>query len=183
MALEEKDRNAALPTVRVPQVAHLVTSEHNIGSPEWDTDDSASVRSSKFLGSANNSQALVRSSSNVSTVDQLPAIQSVFPNYNPTLPLSRQQYSLRATLASRPTQSGRHQAKRAEYSPSLYSRPCSMVKERSLEPAASSPKVTIHCPTKVSTAEELLNLWTVASGQRVHRSSAVFSLALLWSVE
>ena len=180
MACQKNGHNAS-PAVRLPPKVHLGAFETD-AVPPYRCLDPVTLAQDFGSGSASTSPTLVRSSSFASTGDQSPVIRSIFPAYDTTLPLSQQSQSSNVEKALRWEKANEAWAKRPNYSPSLYSRPCSGVARQPSGLRTLPSDVLHHCVNKVSTAEELLDLWSLASGQDGRCALASFRLALLWSV-
>ncbi|TKA76590.1 hypothetical protein B0A49_03317 [Cryomyces minteri] len=93
----------------------------------------------------------------------LPVMRSIFPRYNPNIPLSQQHYA--PTQAS-PTYIPREHISKAPYSPS-HERP-----QRYAAISRTAPMPSL------STTAELEDLWNVASGQRVSTVARTYRLKL-----
>ena len=180
--IRQDDHSAVLLNLKPPQRAHLPFSEHDAAPSARDMFAHAAGHVPNRTASTNTSPTLVRSSSNDSINDPSPTLKSIFPSYDPTLPLPYQSYSHNARSAKEPRQGGIPGPERKEYSPSLYSRSCSTVtKQPHVLAALSTPSQTCDS-TIVSTPQELLDLWALANGEDVRYALPVFHLALLWSV-
>jgi len=114
------------------------------------------------------SPTLVRSDSVASTTDtRSPLMRSIFPRYNPNLPLSQQRYHPNPANAS-PNNLPREVISKAEYSPSLYSPGSAGAMGR--EGRAEMPKTTRSgdasrtTMVNYSTIGELGSLWEAANG-------------------
>lgn len=115
------------------------------------------------------SPTLVRSDSVASTTEtRSPLMRSIFPRYNPNLPLSQQRYYPDPANAS-PTNLPRDVISKAEYSPSLYSPGSAggVGREGKAEVIRMTPLGNASATTvvKYSTVEELGNMWEAANGQ------------------
>lgn len=120
--------------------------------------------------------------SNGGPSSQQPAIRSIFPAYNPELPLERQPYF--PTQAS-PTHIPRTLISKAPYSPGL---------DSVLSSPMSAPATITHFPRGVqealpktkepATTEELKELWKVTNGWRVSQSEGrSFCLKMMSAVD
>lgn len=147
----------------------------------------ASPRSTK------SSPTLVRNGSIASTATHSPVMRSMFPRYDPSVPLTHQQYY--PNLESRPNMPNRMSDadNSSSYSPSLYSQMGSMSPKfakqdmdspRTLNGSrASSPFQVSEGPThapKLSNPEELLDLWSIANGQGSQEALDIYTLSLSW---
>ncbi|KAL2358705.1 hypothetical protein BJ546DRAFT_1088499 [Cryomyces antarcticus] len=137
-----------------------------VSSPERNR--AASPEFQDVQSARSGSPTLVRSNSgasNWSPVDSadLPVMRSIFPRYNPNVPLSQQHYA--PTQAS-PTHIPRERISKAPYSPN-YERPQSYAV---ISRAAPTPSL--------STTAELAGLWSVASGQRASTVALSYRLKL-----
>ncbi|KAI9758069.1 MAG: hypothetical protein M4579_003200 [Chaenotheca gracillima] len=124
---------------------------------------------------------LVRSHSNASTFVPM---RSMFPRYNPNVPLAEQQY--RPTQAS-PTHIPREIISKAPYSPSVYSpgHPGTPGTGYAAGPATAPPTINSF-PEGVlnkrelqfSSREELSELWEAANGQNTETAGRTFALKM-----
>ncbi|MCJ1237766.1 hypothetical protein MMC14_005753 [Varicellaria rhodocarpa] len=123
------------------------------------------------------SPTLVRSGSTGSTATHSPVMRSMFPRFDPSLPLAQQKYYPNMERMPRVPTWTHDTFTRPEYSPSLYSQPGSpslSAKDRlkqkkpgfNLSKASASPLSTPQLAQPIlSTPEELLDLWSIANGQ------------------
>ena len=118
------------------------------------------------------SPTLVRSDSIASTTEtRSPLMRSIFPRYNPNLPLSQQRYHPDSASAS-PINLPRDVISKAEYSPSLYSPGSAGGAGREgkaemlrMTPIGNASETAI---VKYSSTEELGRFWEAANGQSSH---------------
>ncbi|KAI9791306.1 MAG: hypothetical protein M1816_004087 [Peltula sp. TS41687] len=126
------------------------------------------------------STTLVRSNSDVSRV--APPMRSMFPQYNPAVPLSQQNY--RPTQAS-PTHIPPAIISKEPYSPSLYSA-ASPGQASAGRGCLSAPSAITSFPVGVlnnhrprySSLEELVDLWEAANGQGTEEMGRMFALKM-----
>lgn len=138
---------------------------------------------------------LVRSNSNISHSSiakrplhespqrgEEPVIRSIFPRYNPELPLEHQNYF--PTQAS-PTHIPREVINRRPYSPSLHDRsPIQSPMAMGTSPGRFPRGISEEPVLEPSTVEEMKELWKVVNGWRVSNSEGrVFCLKLSSSAE
>jgi len=111
-----------------------------------------------------------------------PVIRSIFPRYNPELPLEYQNYF--PTQAS-PTHIPREVINRRPYSPSLHDRsPVASPMAIGLSPGRFPRGISEEPVLEPSTVEEMKELWKVVNGWRVSNSEGrVFCLKLNSSAE
>jgi len=143
--------------------------------------------------STRSSPTLVRHGSIASTATHSPVMRSMFPRYDPSVPLTHQQYY--PNPESRPNMPNRTKDadNSSSYSPSLYSQMGSMspkfAKEDMGSPRTlngsrpSSPFQASEGPThapKLSNPEELLDLWSIANGQGSQEALDTYTLSLSW---
>ncbi|KAI9810889.1 MAG: hypothetical protein M1827_005748 [Pycnora praestabilis] len=120
------------------------------------------------------SPTLVRANSAASNFVPM---RSMFPRYNPNLPLSQQQYE--PTQAS-PTNISREHISKAAYSPSIYS-PQNCVAGPSSAPSNSStfpPGAMNTVQPRYSSVSELTHLWEAANGQTSQKSGRLCTLQM-----
>lgn len=115
------------------------------------------------------SPTLVRSDSVASTTEtRSPLMRSIFPRYNPNLPLSQQRYHPDPANGS-PNNLPREVISKAEYSPSLYSPgsagPMGREGRAEMLRTTRSGDASQTTMVKYSTIEELGSLWEAANGQ------------------
>ncbi len=135
------------------------------------------------------SPTLVRSNSAASTTDtRSPLMRSIFPRYNPNVPLSQQRYYPDPARGASPTNLPREVVSKAEYSPSLYSPGSAgrITKHGYSEGPKTAPASVINFPEGVlekatpkrSTIEELGGLWEAANGQSGQETRESFRLQI-----
>lgn len=136
--------------------------------------------------SRSNSPKLVRSGSSASTGTHSPVMRSMFPRFDPTLPLAQQNYhpNIERLPGPPPIKSD----SLGNYSPSMYSQSSPDLSQRprnlklwtgnngpSFKPTQASSPVP-----DCSTTEELLDLWSLASGQKDEASIETFKFGMDW---
>ena len=133
------------------------------------------------------------SSQQGSLLPQPPVMRSMFPRYDPTGPLPPQEPFARP---ARDSMALSERSARASYTPSLYSRagspppasearfsdPWAASRISNTAPLSSRLRITEPTPQDLSSAEQLLDLWTVANGQESSEAAEVYHLGLQWSV-
>ncbi len=143
--------------------------------------------------STSSSPTLVRNGSIASTATHSPVMRSMFPRYDPSVRLTRQQYYPNAE--SRPNRPNRTRDadNSSSYSPSLYSQMGSMSPKFAKQDMGSPGTLTgsrpcspfeasegSSHPSKLSTPEELLDLWSIANGQGSEEALDTYTLSLNW---
>jgi hypothetical protein len=159
-----------------PKPTSTVRSEPRAATPSRDSPEAPSQNSSTTLVRENESS------------EQSPVMRSMFPRFNPTVPLGQQQYFPtleRATPVIVPVES-------SQYSPSLYSHPRSPPQTLlAADPWAASriPSTIMHAsplriteesPPDLSTPEQLLDFWSIANGQESAEAEESYTLGLNW---
>ena len=154
------------------------------------TRPSSPVQGSIAPQSHKSSPTLVRNGSIGSTGTHSPIMRSMFPRFNPAIPLARQNYvpSAEHTTGPIPWQGGISAPQ--TYSPSLYSPPSSPpTASRSnwkntrsdLGGMSQSPlRISNVPPPNLSTPEELLDMWSIANGQASLEAAATYTLGMQW---
>lgn len=182
-----------VPRVIPPPPARLVeprpsTPVRDSNSPQPDNRASTSVEVRATPPSHANSSTLV-GQNNDGSEQQSPAMQSMFPRFDPQVPLAQQQYY--PTLERAPPALVRG-IEGAQYSPSLYSQPRSPPAFGVNNPWAASRTqnaVTVSSPLRiselpstveVSSSEQLLDLWSIANGQTCAEAAEAYTLGLQW---
>ena len=143
--------------------------------------------------STSSSPTLVRHGSIASTATHSPVMRSMFPRYDPSVPLTHQKYH--PNPESRPIMPHRitDASNSPSYSPSLYSQmgnmspkfakpdvgtPRTLGGRRSTSPFLA-PQGSTHA-SNFSTPEELLDLWSIANGQGSEEALDTYTLSLSW---
>ena len=137
------------------------------------------------------SPTLVRNSSIGSTGTHSPVMRSMFPRFDPNVPLSQQKYYPNMDRVPRAPVWTDDSFTRPEYSPSLYSQPGSpeAVSSRGKsKPAASlltspndvSTDLQKQPTPSLSTPEELVDIWSIANGQASESGQDNYTLGLRW---
>ena len=132
------------------------------------------------------SPTLVRNGSIASTGTHSPVMRSMFPRFDPALPMTRQ--NVAPTPAVGPSAWQGEAASLHNYSPSLYSTPLTMSKSNFKDGRATfstrqSPLQNSElAPPNLSNPEQLLDLWSLASGQETEECSETYTLGLRWCV-
>ena len=138
------------------------------------------------------SPTLVRSSSNGSTATHSPIMRSMFPRFDPSLPLAQQKYYPNMERIPKVPTWTHDTFTRPEYSPSLYSEsgsPGLSAKDRlkqkksgiTLGEASVSSLASQQLDRPIlSTPEELLDLWSIANGQGGPSTVEKYTLGLHW---
>ncbi|KAI9866234.1 MAG: hypothetical protein M1830_005995, partial [Pleopsidium flavum] len=135
------------------------------------------------------SATLVRSNSAASTTDtRSPLMQSIFPRYNPSVPLSQQRYYPDTARGASPTNLPREVVSKAEYSPWSYSPGSAgrITKHGYAEGPKTAPASVINftegvlekITPKYSSVEELGGLWEAANGQSGQKMPESFRLQI-----
>ena len=125
----------------------------------------ASPAETLYRSTHSTSPTLVRSDSIASTTDTCsPLMQSIFPRYNPNVPLAQQQYY---PGRASPTNLPREVISKAEYSPSLCSPGSAGGRGGNMEMSRMTPMEHVD----YSTVEDLARLWEAANGQSSQETS------------
>ena len=116
-----------------------------------------------------------------------PVMRSMFPRFDPTIPLQQQRYY--PTIESRPSCIPNAAMTRVEYSPSCYSESENIP----ISKAGYLQSKTPNMPTTISpippppesqpefsSPGDLLDLWSLANGQGLDSSSSTYTLQLEW---
>jgi len=154
-------------------------------TPEPPTRAPSPVQGSISQQTYRSSPTLVRNGSIASTGTHSPVMRSMFPRFDPALPMTRQNFA--------PTPSVGPSAWQGEapslhnYSPSLYSTPLTTSKSnfkdaRGTSTRQSPLKNSELAPPNLSSPEQLLDLWSLASGQETKECSETYTLGLRWYV-
>ena len=154
---------------------------------------SSPVRGEASMHSQSSSTTLVRSDSNSSSTPRTPVMRSIFPRYNPSLPLAKQQYYPSVDRSLGPIIATNEASRSSAFSMSVYSQ-----NEKStpqLKPAMEGSSTSLaheHTsplqeskeaePPPLSTPEDLLDLWSVANGQGSREAACPYNLKLEWYV-
>lgn len=126
-----------------------------------------------------------------------PVMRSIFPRYNPTLPLARQDYyPTNPILRRSANEAARSEAFRSQaYTGSVDSRaqtlgenilgtvprsPITSSPSRSGIPSRISGHTHALPNSPISTPEDLLGLWSIANGQGSQEAAATYTLGLSW---
>lgn len=142
-----------------------------------------------FQSGHSTSPTLVRSNSAASTTDtRSPLMRSIFPRYNPNLPLAQQRYYPDPARGASPTNLPREVVSKAEYSPSMYSPGSAgkISKHGYAEGPKTAPASVFNFPAGVldktiaeySTMEELAGLWDAANGQSSNENPNSYKLQI-----
>ncbi|MCJ1292584.1 hypothetical protein MMC34_004135 [Xylographa carneopallida] len=153
------------------------------------TRPSSPVQDSVAPQSHRSSPTLVRNGSIGSTGTHSPIMRSMFPRFNPAIPLARQNYvpTIERAAESMPWQGGGYTPE--TYSPSLYSPPSSPPTASQSNWKTTRPghgginqsplHVSDALPPNLSTPEELIDMWSIANGQGSLEAAATYKLGLL----
>lgn len=143
--------------------------------------------------SQTSSPTLIRSSSNASVEVQSPVMRSMFPRYDPEVPLTKQHYYPDTESHSRPANSQVGASQSSTYRASsitqsgqtgpmfVGSSACSFAMGLGQEDN-SRINDSVRAPP-LSTPEELLDLWSIANGQGSQEAADTYVLKLSWSVD
>lgn len=125
-----------------------------------------------------NSSKTIRNDSVASTSPQSPVMRSMFPRYDPKIPLAKQHYypSIQSLRGSVKEQTSASTASRVKILNSTLSK--TGIGSRG---SASQTLESRLAPT-LSTPEELLDLWSVANGQGSQEAADTYTLGLSWSI-
>ena len=142
--------------------------------------------------STRSSPTLVRNGSISSTATHSPVMRSMFPRYDPSIPLTHQKYYPNPESRPMMPDQTRDAEDSSSYSPSLYSQmghmspkfkqdmgtPKTITGSRPTSPFRA-PECSTH-PSKHSSPEELLDLWSIANGQGSQEALDTYTLTLSW---
>ncbi|MCJ1282589.1 hypothetical protein MMC26_001914 [Xylographa opegraphella] len=152
------------------------------------TRPSSPVQGSIGPQSHRSSPTLVRNGSIGSTGTHSPIMRSMFPRFNPAVPLARQDYMPTIERGQESTRWQVGGSAPQAYSPSLYSPPSSppTASQSNWRNTSScynginqSPlRVSDALPSNLSTPEELLDMWSIANGQGSIEAAATYKLGL-----
>jgi len=159
-------------------------------TPEPPTRAPSPVQGSISQQTHRSSPTLVRNGSIASTGTHSPVMRSMFPRFDPTVPMTRQNYA--PTAVTGPVAWQGEASSHQNYSPSVYSQPgtppTSTINNFKDARAASngmrqSPLQNSElAPPNLSTPEHLLHLWSLANGQETSECSETYTLGLRWYV-
>ncbi|MCJ1414477.1 hypothetical protein MMC32_000803 [Xylographa parallela] len=152
------------------------------------TRPSSPVQGSMAPQSHRSSPTLVRNGSIGSTGTHSPIMRSMFPRFNPAVPLARQNYIPTVDHGQESMQWQGAGSAHQTYAPSLYSPPSSpptasqstwKTTKSGYNGISQSPlRVSDVLPPNLSTPEELLDMWGIANGQGGFEAAATYSLGL-----
>ena len=138
------------------------------------------------------SPTLVRNNSDASEEhNPTPVMRSMFPRFDPSVPLPQQNYARPQETTRQPIPPPPTGPPPGHYPPSLYSQTFSPPVARSSFAAASRSSMLNHSsplriadspPPDLSSGEELLDLWSVANGQSSNEAKETYTLGLCWYV-
>ena len=155
-------------------------------TPEPSTRAASPVRGSISQQTHRSSPTLVRNGSIASTGTHSPVMRSMFPRFDPTMPLARQNYV--PTIAAAPVPWQGESSSLQNYSPSLYSQPATpptattnKFKDTRVGMRQSPLQNSESATPNLSTPDQLLDLWTLANGSEIS-SSEIYALGLRWYV-
>ena len=143
------------------------------------------------LRSHTSSPTLVRSGSIVSTGTHSPVMRSMFPRFDPGVPLAQQNYypSMDRAPPPPPAMQPWEPTDGTHYSPSLYSQPGNPslggrdswggVNPLPLNSPKSPLQLSEASPANLSSPEDLLDVWDLANGQ-THEVAEIYILGLHW---
>lgn len=177
------------PPLTVPAKAH-VRHEPKISSPDA-SPVSPSPPPSRAVSAAD--VPLPQSSTNTPNVDgkssqveepeQTPVMRSMFPSYNPTVPLAKQHYAPNIDTIPAPSFARRFSSN----NPYIQQRNRSQTDFGTPAVATEGPRESplrrsesMKRGNAISTPEELLELWSIANGQDYEQASESYTLELSW---
>ena len=181
----------AIEQIQPPPPAHVVETQPSTPVAVSHSIANVGVQESRTTlegHSQSSSATLVQDASN-GVDERSPVMRSMFPQLNPAIPVTQQQYypTLEGILPVMAAARGIPQ-----YSPSLYSEPRSPPQNvlasdpwtASRIPStiinASPLRITEETPTELSSAEQLLDLWSIANGEGSTEAAEVYNLGLNW---
>ena len=191
----EETTTPTLAQIMAPPKARIVGSQrpstpHARTTPAPGSSPSLSQLSSPPR-SYTTSPTLVRPPSIACSGTHSPVMRSMFPRFDPNLPLSQQKYYPNMDRVPRTPAWTNESFTRPEYSPSLYSQSGSpglaSAKEKWKRPglggtAGSSLSISQIPPPQLSAPEELLDMWSIANGQGSEEAAATYTLGMQWFV-
>ena len=171
---------------RLPQARPKPESSLRQSAPSPPPDRAPSAAEVPLPRSSTNTLAPARKSSESSPAET-PVMRSMFPTYNPNLPLSRQEYH--PTGDSIPDSVYTQQATASSWSnPYRNSQSTAQPSADPLNPARvidtrESPlrrSESLKRADAVSSSEQLASLWDIANGQAYHEAAESYTLELNW---
>ncbi|MCJ1250968.1 hypothetical protein MMC30_008198 [Trapelia coarctata] len=149
-------------------------------TPEPPTRATSPAQGSISQQTHRSSPTLVRNGSIASTGTHSPVMRSMFPRFDPALPLTRQNFA--PTPGVGPAAWQGEAPSLHSYSPSLYSTPLTTSKSNFKEARAGMRQSPLQnselAPPNLSSPEQLLDLWSLASGQETEECSETYTLGL-----
>ncbi len=115
--------------------------------------------------------------------EQTPVMRSMFPSYNPAVPLAQQHYAPTIDTTPAPSFARRFSSnnpyvQQKNRSQTDFGAPAVAAKEPKKSPLRRSESLKRGSAT--STPEELLELWSIANGQDYEQASESYTLELSW---
>lgn len=120
------------------------------------------------------SPILVRSNSIGSAAGDSPVMRSMFPRYDPKIPLAKQHYYPNHEIHRMPADAKLKVARPSAWSVSV------PTQVDTLSPSPVHDSKNSELALAISTPEELLDLWSVANGQGSQEAAETYTLKLSW---
>ena len=183
----QKPRPRTLPPpLTIPAKAH-VKPEPKVdspgpspASPSPPPSRAASAADVPLPRSSTNTPTLERKSSEMGEPEQTPVMRSMFPSYNPAVPLAQQHYApnMNVVPPSRRFSSNNPYTKQKNRSQTDLGNPGAAAKEPKESPLRRSE--SLKRVNAISTPEDLLDLWSIANGQDYEKAAESYTLELSW---
>lgn len=177
------------PPLTVPAKAH-VRHEPKASSPEASPvspspppSRGACAADIPLPRSSTNTPSLDHKSSDMEEPEQTPVMRSMFPSYDPTVPLAKQHYAPKMDNSSAPSFARRFSSnnpyvQQKNRSQTDFGAPAVAAKEPKESPLRRSE--SLKRESAISTPEELHELWSIANGQDYEQASESYTLELSW---
>ena len=177
------------PPLTVPAKAH-VRHEPKIESPNASPvspspppSRAASAAEVPLPRSSTSTPNLDRKSSEVEEPEQTPVMRSMFPSYNPAVPLAQQHYAPNTDVIPAPSFARRFSSnnpytQQKNRSQPDFGAPLVAAKEPKESPLRRSE--SLKRASAISTPEELLEMWSIANGQDYEQAAESYTLELSW---
>lgn len=175
---------------------NVLTAPSSLSTPTTSFRAESPNQKEPSIRSHTSSPTLVRSSSNASVEAHSPVMRSMFPRYNPKVPLTKQHYYPDMESHPRLANPQVDVSQSSTYSTSAFTQSgqTGPILERSsgrnvamgLDQEDNSPfrrsTDSVRAPP-LSTPEELLDLWSIANGQGSQEAADTYVLKLSWLVD
>lgn len=165
-----------------PKVSSRDASPVNVSPPPSRVASAADVPLPRSSTNTPNPDGKV---SEVEEPEQTPVMRSMFPSYNPTIPLAQQQYAPKTDAVAAPPFTRRFSSN----NPYTQQKNRSQIDFGGSAVAAKEPKESplrrsesLKRANAISTPEELLEMWSIANGQHYEQASESYTLELSWYI-